>query len=105
VVVEEVTKITESGTRLLQENTQHPTARRSTHPFSRLDPKPVFPLRSIPPVTGYLRGIAVLDVTQQRMRLVGFEGREFGSDEDGLLLEYGTQPGFIRRVRPRSQCK
>ena len=74
-----------------------------THPLGCLGPEPVFPCRCVSGVAGVLRGIAVLDEAQQSTRLVGFEGREVGADEDGLLLEGGTQTGIVRRARASSQ--
>ncbi|KAL2187319.1 hypothetical protein L209DRAFT_306620 [Thermothelomyces heterothallicus CBS 203.75] len=78
-----------------------------THPLGRLDPEPVFPPGCVPRVAGQPRGIAVLDVAPEDARLVGLEGREFGSDEDGLLFEGRAQPGIVRcsRARPQSEQK
>ena len=74
-----------------------------THPLGCLGSEPVFPRRGISGVAGEPRGIAVLDEAQQSTRLVGFKDREVGADEDGLLLEGGTQAGIIRRARASAQ--
>ena len=71
----------------------------STHPLRCLGPEPVFPRSCIPGVARQLGGVAILYVAQQSTRLVGFEGREVGPDEDGLLLEGRTQPGIVCRAR------
>jgi hypothetical protein len=68
---------------------------QGTHSFSRFDAEPVFPRRYFPPIAGELRSIAVLDVAQQGKRLVGFEGREVGADEDGLLLKGSAEPRIV----------
>ncbi len=74
-----------------------------THPLGCLGPEPVLPRRGVSGVARVLGGIAVLDEAQQGARLVGFEGREVGADEDGLVLEGGSQAGVVGRARASAE--